>query len=98
MKVPIKTRISGYKHDFVVKKNEIVKKIKESAEIKEMLSIAGNILFYGFLGGMTYMVFVSPSILIKFLGIGCGLVLFKNKILEWIMQILNSVCFVKIYK
>lgn len=94
--VSLKTRFFGYLHDFTKFKNKLRKNMKESDEFKSFLEILGEIVFFAILGGMTYLSFTNSNILIKFLGIGCGLVLFKEQILEWIKQILFSLTLVKI--
>lgn len=92
--VSLKTKIVGNWQDFVRFKNKLI----ISDEYKAFLAIFGNILLYGVLGGFTYLAFVSPNILIKFLGIGCGLVLFQEKIINWIINIFNSFTLVKNYR
>lgn len=95
--VSLKTKILGYKHDFVRFKNNLITNLKKSGELSAFLEVSGNILLFGFLGGMTYLAFTSPTLWVKFLGIGCGLVLFKEQLYDLIVGILSSITFSKRY-
>jgi hypothetical protein len=86
--------IRGYWQDLVKFKNKTLK----SDDFKSFLDILFNISAYGILGGLSYLTIVSPSLLIKFIGIGCFLWLFEKKLLEMITQLLGSISIVKVYK
>lgn len=90
----LKTKILGYKHDFVVFKNNL----KKSEDFKSFLGMLGEIIMYSILGGLVFLVFTDVHILIKFLGIGSGLWLFQERVLGWIMNILGSFTLVKNYR
>lgn len=90
----LKVRILGYLNDFVKFKN----KLKKSEEFKSFLGIIGEILIYGFLGGFTFLAFVSNNLFLRFFGIGCGLWLFQEKLKGALIDIFNSFNIVKIYR
>ena len=94
MDTPKKARFMKIRHKIAV----IKENIKKSKEIKAFLGIVYEILALGVLGGMSLLVFISPSILIKFVGIGCFLWLFKEKLYPLICGILGSISFTKNYK
>jgi hypothetical protein len=73
-------------------------KTKESQEIKAILNMSAEILMLGFLGGMSLLVLLDVSLIIKFLGIGCFLWLFKEKLYPLICGILSSIALVHTYK
>jgi hypothetical protein len=95
--VTIKQKILGYKHDFVRFKNKIKQNMAKSEEYKAFKAMLAEIVLFGILGGLTYLVFVTDSLLIKFVGIGCGLFLFQSKILGWTTAILSSITLSKKY-
>lgn len=90
----LKTRILGYISDFTKFKN----KLKKSAEFKSFLGMFGEILLYAILGGFTLLVFLPSNLFIKFIGIGCGLWLFQEKLKGSIMEILGSFNLVKVFR
>lgn len=73
-------------------------KIKKSDEIKAILNMVGQILMLGFLGGMSLLIFTDVHILIKFLGVGCFLWLFTEKLYPLICGILASFTLVHNYR
>jgi nitrate reductase NapE component len=91
---PKKARFMKIRHKVAV----IKENIKKSQEIKAFLGIIYEIIAFGILGGMSLLVFMDVHILIKFLGIGCFIWLFKEKLYPLICGILASFTLVHNYK
>jgi hypothetical protein len=90
----IKAKILGKKHDFVVKKNKFLL----SEDWKAIKTIVGETLLYGvFLTG-GYLGFTSSNLIIKGLGLGAGFWIFKEKILQVLIDLFNSISLVRVYR
>jgi hypothetical protein len=90
----IKTKILGKKHDFVVKKNKFL----ASDDWKAIKVMVGEIVLYGLLITGGYLGFTSSNLLIKVIGLGAGFWIFKEKILQVLIDLFNSISLVRIYK
>ena len=81
---------------------DFIKKVKSNKSLKEdkevLVTSFSSIIVYGLTGSIISTLFGFPINVINFFAIGCGLWLFEEKILIFIVKILGSIKFIDISK